>query len=164
MHARRLDAAELADRAAELALERALVVEPLQEVGLAERLLVEDLEAHPAPFGQAAAREREPQLVLALRRHQHRPAAVLELEGHLLGLEGLDDRRGVALREIREQRPIERPLHPPREREDRRERAHAGGNEDDPPRRRLCPEEVHQLGPELLEPRRHRLHLHAEDH
>src|SRR5206468_6366270 len=84
VHARRLDAAELADGAAELALERALVVEPLEEVGLAERLLVEYLEVDPATFGQAVAGERVPELVLLLGAHEHRPSAVLELEGHLL--------------------------------------------------------------------------------
>src|SRR5439155_4219394 len=95
--ARGLDAAELTDRAAELALERALVVQTLEEVGLPEALLVEDLEADAAALGEATAREREAHLVLPLGRHEHRAATVLELEGDLLGLQSLDDRRGVTL-------------------------------------------------------------------
>ena len=155
MDARRLDAAEARDGARELALEGTLVVQALEEVRLPERLAVEELETDAAAPGEAAAREREAELVEPLGGHQDGAAAVLEPEGRLLGAQRLDDRARVLLGQVREQRPIERPLHPPREPEHDDERAHAGRGEDDPPRRRLRVDEVDELDPELLESRPH---------
>src|SRR6185295_7555677 len=56
VHLGTLDALDLADRARELALERALVGDALREVGHAPRRLVEQLEAGPAVRRQAALR------------------------------------------------------------------------------------------------------------
>src|SRR5204863_2667850 len=115
--------------------------EPLEEVGLAERLAVEQLEADAAAFRKPAARERETELVEPLGRDEDRAPTVLEPEGDLLRAERIDDRGGVLLAEIREQRTVERPLHPPREREHREERPEPDARDRDAPRRRLRDEE-----------------------
>jgi hypothetical protein len=67
---RGVHATELRDRARELSLERALVAQSLHEIGLTRRLAVEELEADPTACGQAAARERQPEIVEAVGRHE----------------------------------------------------------------------------------------------
>src|SRR6185503_13317337 len=151
MHACRFDAAELADRPPELALERTLVVQALHEVGLTEALLVEDLEADAATLRQPAAGERQAQLVELLRRHEHGPAAVVELERHLLGAQRLDDRGRVLLRQVGEERPVERPLHPPGEGQHAGERAETDRRHHHAARRGLRHHEGAELRPELLD-------------
>src|SRR5579871_1795987 len=109
----------------------------------------------PAPLGEPAAGELEAQLVEPLGGHEHRPAAVLDLEGDLLGPQRVHDRGRVVRREVGEQRAVERPLHPPREPQHDRHRGDPDAEDRPPPGGRLREEEGRHPGPELLEPRVH---------
>ncbi len=70
VHPRAGHLAELADRARELALQGALVVEPLREVAHAEARPVEDLEAHAAAGGQALHGETQARLAHLVGGHE----------------------------------------------------------------------------------------------
>jgi hypothetical protein len=98
VHLRLLDAAHLADRALELPLERAAVVDALREVGHPPRRLVEQLEPGAARVGQpAVAGERHARPGQVVGLHGQLGAALLEVVldpglGELVGqLAGLFD-------------------------------------------------------------------------
>ena len=76
---RRLDAAHLADRALELSLEGAAVVDALREVRHAPRRLVEQLEAGPALAGHPATGEGDARLGDVRSGDEDVGAAALEL-------------------------------------------------------------------------------------
>ena len=77
MHARLLHAVDGADGAGELALERAQVIDVLNEARRAERVgLVENLVADAAALGQAALGELHAQPRDLLLGHQHDGAVV----------------------------------------------------------------------------------------
>ncbi len=103
--ARTLHAVDGADGAGELALERAQVVDVLNEAGGAEGVgLVEDLVADAAAFGQARFGELHAQLRHTVLRHQDDGALVLELVGDALAIEVLQDRRRVLEGQVGEER------------------------------------------------------------
>ena len=96
MDARRLDAVDAADGAGEFALERAQMIDVLDEARGAERVgLVEDLVADAAALGQAAFGELHAQPGDLVLRHHDDAAVVAHLEGDALALEVLDDAGGV---------------------------------------------------------------------
>ena len=83
-----------ADGAGELALERAQMVDVLDEAGGAERVgLVEDLVADAAALGQAALGELHAQARDLVLRHHDDGAVVAHFVGDGLALEVLDDAR-----------------------------------------------------------------------
>jgi hypothetical protein len=84
-------AIELADGAAELALDRAQVIGALHEVGDAEVATVEYLEADRAAGGHAFGREVHAHAVDVLARNVDRGAAAGELVGDRLRVERGDD-------------------------------------------------------------------------
>src|SRR6185369_7787107 len=100
VHAGRLNAAQRADRAAELALERAPEVHLLLELRAAELGFVENLEADAATPRQTRGRELEPQLVDAILRDFHARARVVEPIRNLLRLQLLHDRGRVFRRKL----------------------------------------------------------------
>ena len=57
------DLLDLPERPGKLALERALIVEPLHEVGRPQRRAIKDLEAYPSTLRQTAGCQAEPSLV-----------------------------------------------------------------------------------------------------
>ena len=104
MDARGLDPVDGADGAGELALERAQMIDVLDEARGAQRVrLVEDLVADAAALGQAAFGELHPQPGDLVLRHQDDRALVAHLEGDALAFQVLDDGGGVLHAEIGEQ-------------------------------------------------------------
>ena len=105
MDAGGLDAVDGADGAGEFALQRAQMVDVLDEAGGAERVrLVEDLVADAAALGQVAFGELHAQpRHLVLRHHDH-GAFVAQLEGDGLAFEVLDDQGGIIGVEVGEER------------------------------------------------------------
>ena len=99
-----LDAVDGADGAGQFALQRAQMIDVLDEAGGAERVgFVEDLVADAAALGQAALGELHAQPGdLVLRHHDH-GAVVAQFEGDRLPLQVLDDAAGIFGREIGEQ-------------------------------------------------------------
>jgi hypothetical protein len=93
-----------ADGAGEFALQRAQMVDVLDEACGAERIgLVENLVADAAALGQVGFGELHPQpRDLVLRHHDDR-AFVAQLEGNRLALQILDDAGGIFGGEIGEQ-------------------------------------------------------------
>ena len=105
MHARRLHPVDRPDGARELALERAQVIDVLDETRGAKGVgLVEDLVADAAALGQAGFRELHAQPRHLVLRNEHNGIVALELVGDALALEVLDDCGGVFEREVGEQR------------------------------------------------------------
>ena len=101
----RLDAVDGADGAGELALQRAQMIDVLDEAGGAERVrLVEDLVADAAALGQAAFGELHAQPGDLVLRHHDDAAVVADLVGNGLAFQVLDDAGGVLEREVGEQR------------------------------------------------------------
>ena len=96
MDAGGLDAVDGADGAGEFALQRAQMIDVLDEARGAERVgFVEDLVADAAALGQAALGELHAQpRDLVLRHHDH-GAFVAQLEGNRLAFQVLDDAGGV---------------------------------------------------------------------
>jgi hypothetical protein len=136
MHACGLHPVEPLDRARELPLKCAQVIDVLHEAGRAERVrLVENLVADAATLGQARFGELHAQPRYAILRHQHDRAVVLELVGDGLTFQVLHDRRRVLEGEVGEQRRHLRgrdPQHQQREEADQRDRDRA--HRRDPPR------------------------------
>ena len=96
MHARRLHPVDRLDGARKLALERAQVIDVLDERGRAEGVgLVEDLVADAAALGQAALGELHAHPGHPVARHHHDGAVVLQLVRDGLALEILHDRGGI---------------------------------------------------------------------
>ena len=91
VHARAGHAAELADRPRQLALQGALVVDPLVEVAEAERALVEDLEAHARAERQALRGDAQPDLVHLVGRHEDLLTGAADAVRRLRRLELGDD-------------------------------------------------------------------------
>ena len=104
MDAGGLHAFDGADGARQLALERAQVIDVLDEAGGAERIrLVENFIADATALGQARLGELHPQpRHLVLRHHDH-GAVVTKLEGNGLAFEVLDDAGGVLDAEVGEE-------------------------------------------------------------
>ena len=104
MHPRGLNAVDGADGAGQFALERAQMIDVLDEAGGAERVgFVENLVADAAALGQAALGELHAQPGdLVLRHHDHR-AFVAQFERYRLTFQVLDDPRGVLGREVGKQ-------------------------------------------------------------
>ena len=104
MDAGGLDAVDGADGAGEFALQRAQMIDVLDEAGGAERVrLVEDLVADAAALGQVAFGELHAQpRHLVLRHHDH-GAFVAQLEGNGLAFQILDDPGGIFGVEVGEQ-------------------------------------------------------------
>src|SRR6201992_3292801 len=86
---------------AQFALQRAQMIDVLDEAGGAERVgFVEDLVADAAALGQVALGEVHPQPGdLVLGDHDH-GAVIAQLEGDRLAFQILDDRRGVFAGEV----------------------------------------------------------------
>ena len=105
VHPRRLDAIERPDGAGELALERAQVIDVLDEAGGAERVgLVENLVADAAALGQPAFGELHAQPGDALLGHHQDGALVPHLVGNRLPLQVFHDGGRILGREVGEQR------------------------------------------------------------
>ncbi len=105
MHAGGLDTVDAADGAAELALQRAQLVDVLHEAGGAERIrLVEDLVTDAAAFRQAGLGELHAQPGDVFLRHHDDGAVILERVGDGLPLEVFDDRGAVIDRQVGEER------------------------------------------------------------
>ena len=100
----RLDALHRADRRAQLALHRALVGDGLLELRRGHAHLVEQRVAAGVRRRQAGRRGLEPLVVDLLLRHQDRAAAVGELVRNTVGLQLVDDARGVRRGQPGEQR------------------------------------------------------------
>ena len=95
-----LDAGERADRAGQLTLEGADIVDVLDEAGGAQRrLLVEDLVADLAAGGQAVLRERHPNRGDLVARHQDGVAVTAHFVGDVLCLQLGDDGGGIFQRQ-----------------------------------------------------------------
>ncbi len=101
MNARRLDAADGADRAGKLALERPGPVDVLHEAGGTERVgLVEDLVADGPAERQALLGKPHAGAEHVLVRHQDCGAVVQHLVGNRKAVELRDDRRGILESEV----------------------------------------------------------------
>jgi hypothetical protein len=103
--ARRLHPVERPDGARDLALQRARMVDVLDEAGGPERVrLVEDFVADPAALGQAGFRQRHAQARHPVLRRQHDLPVIAQLVGDALALELLYDRGGILEAGVGEQR------------------------------------------------------------
>ncbi len=104
MDAGGLDAVDGADGAGQFALERAQMIDVLDEAGGAERVgFVEDLVADAAALGQAALGELHAQPGDLVFRHHDDGAVVAQLEGYRLAFQVLDDPGGVLGAEVGKQ-------------------------------------------------------------
>ena len=104
MDPRRLDAVDRMDGAGKFALQRAQMIDVLDEAGGAERVgLVEDLVADAAALRQAALRQLHPQPGDLVLGHHDRRAVIAQLVGNGLALQVLDDGRGIFEAEFGEQ-------------------------------------------------------------
>ncbi|GCC43671.1 hypothetical protein chiPu_0027789, partial [Chiloscyllium punctatum] len=102
--ARGLDAVDGADGAGELALQRAQMIDVLDEARGAQRVrLVEDLVADAAALGHAALGELHPEPRHLVLRHHDRGAVIAQFERDRLALQLLDDGRGILGRQVGEQ-------------------------------------------------------------
>ena len=95
-----------ADRARELALERALQVHALLRLGLAELGVVHQLEADDAGLGQAGGRQLQAHLVDLVGGHQDGGAALGELVGHLHRGQLRDHGAAFLVRQVGEQHAV----------------------------------------------------------
>jgi hypothetical protein len=109
-----LDFVERHDGARELALQGALVVDALRELGHAEIAVREDLEAHRALEVDALAHHLEARGVHCVVRHQNRGAIFADLVRHLHAVELGRDRGRVPRVEIGKQRLVVVPQDPDR--------------------------------------------------
>ena len=99
----RLDTVDAADGAGEFALERAQMIDVLDEAGGAERVgLVENLVADAAALGQAALGELHAQPGDLVLWHHDNRAVVAQFVGNGLAFQVLDDAGGVLGAEIGE--------------------------------------------------------------
>ena len=97
MDARRGDAIKRANRARQLAFERAQAIDVLLELRLAERVrLVEDLVADRAARGQAVSREHHARVEHFRARHIDRAAVFADLVGNVRCFKPLGDLRHLA--------------------------------------------------------------------
>src|ERR1700716_4734439 len=104
MHARRLDAVDGADGAGKFALERAQMIDVLDEAGGAECVgFVEDFVANATPLGQAALGELHAQPRDLVLRHHDYGAVVAQLKGNALAFQILDDPCGIFGAEVAKQ-------------------------------------------------------------
>src|SRR5579863_7127679 len=101
MHPRGLDTVNGADGAGKFALERAQVIDVLDEACGAERVgFIEDLVTDAAALGQAAFRELHAQPCdLVLWHHDH-GAVIADFKGNGLAFQVLDDGRGILDAEV----------------------------------------------------------------
>ena len=97
------DRVEAFDRAPQLALHRALVVDVLDEIRDIERRAVEDLEPDPSAPRNPLAGELEPELGNAIGWNRDRRPPRVQPVRDLPGLKLLDDRPGVLGLEVREE-------------------------------------------------------------
>ena len=98
MHARALNGIERADGAGKLALQRAQMIDVLNEAGGAESfLLVENFIADRSSLRQAFARKHHAQLADLVGRHADDGAVGVDLIGNLHAVELLPDGGGVLL-------------------------------------------------------------------
>ena len=105
MDPRRLDAVDGADGAGKFALERAQMIDVLDEARGAERVgFVEDLVADAAALGQAALGELHAQPRDLVLRHHDDGAVVAQLVGNGLAFQVLDDGGGVLEAEVGKER------------------------------------------------------------
>jgi hypothetical protein len=105
VHTRRLHPVDRLDGARELPLERAQVIDVLDERGRPEGVgLVEDLVSDAAALGQAAFGQLHAHPGQSIARHHHDGAVVLELVRDGLALEILHDRGRVLRCEVGEHR------------------------------------------------------------
>ena len=95
MDTRGLHAVHRRDGADQLALERALIVDLLREVGEPHVGLVEQLEADLAPRRRVRPGDRDAGGISLPLRHQDRRAAVAQAIGHAALVELSDDRGGI---------------------------------------------------------------------
>ena len=104
MDAGGLDAVDGADGAGEFALQRAQMIDVLDEARGAERVgFVENLVADAAALGQVAFGELHPQPRDLVLRHHDDGAFVAQLEGDRLAFQILDDAGGIFGGEVGEQ-------------------------------------------------------------
>ena len=131
VHARALDVAQIADGARQLALQGVLIARRLDELAGAEALiLAEHLEAVAGTLRQAVGGQLQARLLQFRRRHHQRAAGLVDLERDVGLLQGLGDRRRVALREIAVEQAVTRRLRPQRHCDAQR---HAGRQADHQP-------------------------------
>jgi hypothetical protein len=99
VHLRALDAAHLADRPLQLALQRAPVVDALREVGHPPGRLIEELEAGTPRVGEPLLGQRHPGTGEVGRRHGHLRSTLLQAERDPAPREALRDHAGGLERE-----------------------------------------------------------------
>ena len=112
MHARAVDGRKRLDRARQLALERALVVDLLLKLRGAKLLRFHQFKADQTAFGQTLARQAQAHLVHLIGRHQQGAAAFGKFEGHVHLLQRCDDCATVPIGEIGVQHPVVGALAP----------------------------------------------------
>ena len=107
-----LDAAQRADGAGQFALQSALVVDLFGELADAECLVIHQLEADAAGFGQPLFGQPETSLADLIGRNEQGLAALAELVGDAHGIELGDDSTAVGVGQCRIENPIFRAASP----------------------------------------------------
>ena len=136
VNARGFDAGERADRARELALQRAAQIDVGEEVGGAERArVIEDLVADRAASRQAFLGQRHAQAQRLVGRHHHGLAVALQTVGHAQRLEAADDLGAVVELQTAVEQGVGRFDRAQEQVGEEREQGERGGAQDQEPAR-----------------------------
>ena len=112
MHASGPHGGQRLDGLRELAFQAALVVDLFLELGSAEFLVVDQLEADDAALGHPLRREAQPRVVDLCAGDQDRAAAFGNAIGNVHLVERSDDRASVPVREVAVQHTVVGGLRP----------------------------------------------------
>ena len=131
VHAGRLHLGQRGDGAGEFALERPAIVDVLEELGLAERDLVEDLEADASTARHALAGKLQAKGVGAAGGHEDGPPAILQPVVDVVGRQAIDDLGRLFAVEVAEEHAILGAIEVPGRADQQGDHAHEDGDQRD---------------------------------